>query len=431
MVPNAQELSALLSPHKVSLFLDEYWGKKPLYIPGRRNKFSHLKFGLKSLETLIRSGTQSGRLQIRFVGSDNTLKPIPRRFSHFSLRRSNITICADWISDVFEPLGCYCAAIKASLNMPGSIFMTCYASADEHGLGTHYDCHASFVLQIEGTKRWRFSKRPAVYWPPASLGNPDVVPEMMERYPWIDVQYPDEVTLGEFEEAELTPGDALYLPPGTWHTTRASGHAVALTMTCIPMTASDIVGDLFRAQLCAMSDWRRDIPPALAPTAPASNLPPNVRHFFESRLLELQQCVRSLRADDIFNLWAHHVHSFDTPFMFRSAGQRPRIKHNDVLCPASDFTFHYVEAPGQKAVTLYYLDNRLDLSYSALPIVKRIIANSPFTAYEAKAWLGKMGTWPAVKQLLEKLVRAGILKKVEYKRSTNFAHRAKKDSSQC
>ena len=70
--------------------------------------------------------------------------------------------------------------------------MTCYASP--HGLrfGTHWDCSASFILQIEGSKRWRFSAKPAVQWPPTLLPNASVVQEMMDRYPWLQVRFPEE-----------------------------------------------------------------------------------------------------------------------------------------------------------------------------------------------------------------------------------------------
>jgi len=67
-------------------------------------------------------------------------------------------------------------------------------------LGFHLSCETSFIMQIEGSKRWRFSATPAVSWPPTVLTNARIVPELTNRYPWLQVQFPDAETEGAFLE---------------------------------------------------------------------------------------------------------------------------------------------------------------------------------------------------------------------------------------
>jgi Cupin superfamily protein len=410
MVPNGRELAELLSPHSVQQFLTEYWGRKPLYISGPTKKFSQFGFDLRVLERVIRARAPSGRLQVRFVGPDNALKQSPKPLGRYSVRDGDLTVCADWISDCFEVLASYCAGIKAGLNLPGSVFMTCYASPDGHGFGTHFDCHPSFILQIEGSKHWRFSASPAVEWPPANLVNARVVPEMMERYPWLKVRYPDDEAEAGFLEQELTPGDVLFLPAGTWHRARAIGYSVALTMTCIPMTAADFAADLVRGHLSRSVEWRRDVPPVPVDAAPPTQLPPAVERFFEARLSELRQHVQSLSAGDLYETWTHYVHSFDTPFTMRAAEHALEVDETDTLALVRELPLHYVVSPRNDAVSIYYFDHRLDLSYDALPLVKAMVAHASFPARQAMQWLGETFAWPDVKALLQELVRAGILR---------------------
>lgn len=142
--------------------------------------------------------------------------------------------------------------------------MTCYASPHGYGFGTHWDCQAVFVLQIEGSKCWRFSSKPDVQWPPTLLPGPNVVPELMRRYSWLDVQFPD-AREEQFNEQVLKPGDVLFLPAGTWHRARAIGYSLALTIACPPMTAADFIDDLIRGHLssCQKNLRRCNVPPVL------------------------------------------------------------------------------------------------------------------------------------------------------------------------
>jgi hypothetical protein len=70
----------------------------------------------------------------------------------------------------------------------------------------------------------------------------------------------------------------------------------------------------------------------------------------------------------------------------------------------------YVARPSDGSVSLYYLDNRVDLAYKALPLVKAMLKRSSFPAHLATGWLGKEFEWQDVKPVLQELVQAGILR---------------------
>ena len=304
-----------------------------------------------------------------------------------------------------------CAGIKASLSIPGSVFMTCYASPDRHGFGTHFDCHPSFILQLQGSKRWRYSAQPALAWPPANLSNAGIVPEMMERYGWIEAfRFPDASDEDGFLEQVLEPGDVLFLPAGTWHRAEAIGFSVALTMTCIPMTAADFFDDLIRGQLSRSVAWRQNVPAVPAEETLPDRFSPTVARFFAQRLAELKRHVQSLTASDLYGSWTHYVHSFDTPFEMEGKGRAIDFDEADRMSLSPEFPFRYVVSPQNLAVSLYYLDKRIDLDYQALPIVEGIAAHSSFTGRQVMGWLGAGSDWEDAKPVLQELVEAGLLR---------------------
>ena len=410
MWPNGRELQELLSPHRTQDFLAQYWGRKPLYIPGPAKKFDSLKFDLRALESVIRDPEPRDRLRVRFVGADDKGKQKPTDLEHYSIRDGKLTVCANWINDRFDSLASYCAGIKTALSLPGSVFMTCYASPHGLGFGTHWDCSASFILQIEGSKRWRFSAEPAVQWPPTLLPNASVVKEMMDRYPWLQVRFPEEEDEETFLEQVLTPGDVLFLPAGTWHKARAIEYSLALTVACPPMTAADFVDDVIRGHLSSSVNWRCNVPPVPMEATPPERLPAVVKRFFDVRLSELREHVQSLRAEDLYETWTHHVASFDTAFKMDDRPRAEEVKVTDTLTLEHDFPLRYVARPSDGSVSLYYLDNRVDLAYEALPLVKAMLKRSSFPAHLATGWLGKEFEWQDIKPVLQELVQAGILR---------------------
>src|SRR5208337_2351486 len=90
--------------------------------------------------------------------------PIPPELAG-PLYESGATICLTEIDSRVPRLAYFAAAIKRQLGHPGLVAFNAYLSGPGAGLNWHFDARIASTLQIEGTKRWRFSKRVALEWP--------------------------------------------------------------------------------------------------------------------------------------------------------------------------------------------------------------------------------------------------------------------------
>jgi hypothetical protein len=234
---------------------------------------------------------------------------------------------------------------------------------------------------------------------------------MVDRYPWLRVRFPDEREEATFAEQVLEPGDVLFLPAGTWHRAEAIGYSVALTMACVPRTMADFVDDLVRGRLSTQAEWRSNVPPVPIGATPPDRLPPAVKRFFDARIAELRREVRALRAEDLFEVWAHYVGAFDNDLAPESSPLACVVAETDTLALAPPFPLRFVERRAEGTVVLYRANQRVALAAAAMPLVKRITKGRPFTAEAAATWLGEGFGWHDVRPALQALVDAGILER--------------------
>ena len=170
------------------------------------------------------------------------------------------TLCVTEIERRVPRLAYFIAAIKRQLGYPGKVSFSGYLSPPGVGFNWHFDGRIASTLQIEGTKRWRFSKRTAIDWPRGNgvlqtdgagrYGDSDTVPrEEWERLEPFDKK--------QITEVLLEPGDLLILPAGTWHDAcggTTGSLALNLSFTPIPYTA--LIGDLLGTLLSRQPGWR-------------------------------------------------------------------------------------------------------------------------------------------------------------------------------
>jgi lysine-specific demethylase/histidyl-hydroxylase NO66 len=399
-------LAELLCPHDVADFLASGWGRVPLHIPGPASRFAGLGIDSAVLEEAIRDREVRAGMRLRFVGPDDKVDAVPDDVDLFSVRDARHTVCVDHIDEHYPALAAYCTAVKADLSHCGPVFMSCYASPRGHGFGTHLDYQPSFVLQLEGAKRWRVSARPAVAWPPVIITGPRVLPELRDRYPWIDVDFPTPAEQDEFDEYLLTPGDVLYFPAGTWHRASAEGdRSVAVTLACTPLSAADVVDDVVRGMLSENVAWRSSVPPVPPGAQPPDRLPQPVREFLDARLHELREMVAGLRADDLYATWLHHVTASGTSAPPPAAAAR--VSPADVLERAADSPVRWVSST--EGVSLHHRDRRIDLDADALPLLQRLADPTPATARRLAGLVDGHG-WDAVAPVLDAMVAAGVLR---------------------
>jgi len=146
----------------------------------------------------------------------------------------------------WPPVTGFCRDLEVALGHPvqANAYLTPPGAA---GLAPHHDTHDVFVLQVAGTKRW-------------TLREP-VLEAPLARHPSDhDTAAGQPVLL----EAELRPGDALYLPRGVVHSAATQqGLSLHLTVGVLATTAYDVA----RRVLDRAADevtFRGDLPPGYA-----------------------------------------------------------------------------------------------------------------------------------------------------------------------
>ncbi|MCU1455732.1 MAG: Cupin 4 family protein [Acidimicrobiales bacterium] len=154
------------------------------------------------------------------------------------------TIVLQGLHRAWPPLARFCAELSAELGHPTQA--NAYLSRRERpGFDVHWDTHDVFVLQVEGTKRWRVYE-PLRRWPlersssAGELREDDLVPQV---------------------ELDLAPGDCLYLPKGFPHAALATdGSSLHLTIGVASFSGQAILEEVLRSAVDRDDAFRRPLP---------------------------------------------------------------------------------------------------------------------------------------------------------------------------
>ncbi|HEX8803037.1 MAG TPA: cupin domain-containing protein, partial [Acidimicrobiales bacterium] len=156
------------------------------------------------------------------------------------------TIVLQGLHRVWPPLVDFAQQLTTDLGHPVQVnaYLTPPGAA---GLAAHHDTHDVFVLQVAGTKRW-------------TLREP-VLEAPLARHPSDHAAAADRPVL---LEAELGPGDALYMPRGVVHSAAAQQRlSLHLTVGVLATTAHDLLRRLMDRAADEVV-FRRDLPPGYA-----------------------------------------------------------------------------------------------------------------------------------------------------------------------
>ncbi|MFN8184049.1 MAG: cupin domain-containing protein [Candidatus Nanopelagicales bacterium] len=163
------------------------------------------------------------------------------------------TVVLQGLHRTWAPVGALAAELTAELGHP--VQVNAYITpAQSQGFAAHYDTHDVFVLQVSGSKRWR------VHEP--------VLPAPMPEENW--QQRAAEVRARAEQppviEADLLPGDCLYLPRGFLHSATAHGEtSIHLTFGVHASTERDVLEAAW--QVVRASGWRSALPAGWDPAS--------------------------------------------------------------------------------------------------------------------------------------------------------------------
>ena len=160
-----------------------------------------------------------------------------------SLFAEGATIVFQSLQRWWPPVAAFCRSLEVALGHPvqANAYLTPAGAA---GLDPHHDTHDVFVLQVHGSKAW-IVREPV-------LANP---------LPHQHSNHEEAAAQPVLFEAELEPGDCLYLPRGFVHSARAQREAsLHLTLGVLATTAHDVAQELLERAVASDVGLRRAIP---------------------------------------------------------------------------------------------------------------------------------------------------------------------------
>lgn len=212
-------LAALLQPMEPAQFLRDHWERQPVILRGAAERFRGLfaSSDLGALLHYLRPKSPHGMLlvkgsnqcQLDWLDADGG----PRVDKVRAAWRDGYSIVVNDLGSLWAPVGELAAALQEELHHPVDVNLY-LTPGDTQAFVPHFDVMDTFVLQVEGSKRWEIRGAAA-------------------ELPFADEHHPvaaEHLPPVELEET-LNVGDVLYIPRGFVHSARATGtHSLHLTV---------------------------------------------------------------------------------------------------------------------------------------------------------------------------------------------------------
>ncbi len=241
----------LIAPMSPETFFADYWETKPVRLAGTRaDRFEGL-FGSADIDSIlvytkpkpsrIEVVTSQGFVRENYLNHDGTanVNLVAERFVAGS------TIILAGLDETWAPLAELVRGIEAEVNHPAGI--AAYVTPPGvQGVQPHFDTQENFLLQVEGTKRWKVY-RPLHVAPPVQ-GSWSAVPREKVGEP--------------IYETTLGPGDVLYIPRGFLHEGQAGdGPSLHLTVDILVRTWHEFLASALASMADRDVSFRRSLPP--------------------------------------------------------------------------------------------------------------------------------------------------------------------------
>jgi ribosomal protein L16 Arg81 hydroxylase len=425
------ELRALLSPITPQRFVHEYWAKKPLFVKGFRDKYK----GFFDGETFIRALSLPGPAPEDFLRASFDKKTATRspkgkdEWASVAFRASleqavplfnaGATLCVTQMETRVPRLAPFLAAIKRQLGYPGKVSFNAYLSPPEAGFNWHFDGRIASTLQIEGSKRWRFSNRAAVPWPHANGalradGTGQYTDSKENGEEWKRIAPFDEK---DTTEVLLEPGDLLILPAGVWHD--ACGGAtgsLALNLSFTAVSFTLLMQNLLDDLMAPNPHWRSPSPLLPLSAGMVGEVEPEGVAEIAAQLASAADALRSLAGDSaaVIRLWSSFVQNPNPglrappppPLVTLPVqpAQRLRVRSDGNVYPV-------LADGGTRLFVAVGTSGGVEVSGEAVRFVQRMLAEKEFVAGDCLRWSDDRTpfVWSDVETMLTKLKRDGLI----------------------
>ena len=203
-------LDDILSPMSSEQFLDVYFGKSFLHLPGCHGKFGRLLPWSKLNRILEQHRLAPPRLRLfqggqpvpsdKYFARPDRIGPRLQAAELTNLLAAGATLIIDAVDEVHRPVREIAAALERFLRI--DVHVNLYAGwRTDQGFLLHYDPHDTLILQVAGRKHWKVY-RPTRLYPLEERIELEPAEKPVEEPIWDDV---------------LQDGGLLYIPRGWWH----------------------------------------------------------------------------------------------------------------------------------------------------------------------------------------------------------------------
>lgn len=394
-------LAHMIRPLAVGELFATHWDRAALHVRGQAERFAELfdvadwharrELGVVDAARVDASGVQHQR---RIAADDID-----------AALAAGETVCADVSSRVHGLQALRDRWVPAS----EPAFAKLYASPTGAGFAMHMDAHHVFVLQLEGRKRWTYSPHPVVTAP--LVGGKIVGDRAVCTFPrdGVPIAGDDGRPLAppssdDLVTVELVPGDCLYLPPGSWHTTRALAPSVAVSVSPPRAPALPFVLRMLEQQLTRIPALRRDLVRSTNDTGPLAIDP---RRAIDAALAAIAELAGGVDRRLLHRAWA--LQAFAAERAIPAVAATPTaLRRTDVLAHAGPFEWLVAPVDGSELVCLYQRGAEWTLPIDARGFIESLAQHRSFAAEDAMAWDRRLD-WNGTRDFLAQLVAAGIL----------------------
>jgi ribosomal protein L16 Arg81 hydroxylase len=210
LVSSVSSLEDLLSPVRNDDFIDRYFGKRFLHVPGPKGKFSSLlpwnelnrileehRLGPSRFK-LFRTGKQIPA--DKYLSAPDGIGPHLRAAELTNFLAQGATLIVDAFDELYKPVRELAVALERIFRI--RVGANLYAGwRTDQGFLLHYDKHDTVILQVAGRKHWKIYRPTRLY------------PLEQER----DAEPAETPTDEPIWDEVLEDGELLYIPRGWWH----------------------------------------------------------------------------------------------------------------------------------------------------------------------------------------------------------------------
>jgi ribosomal protein L16 Arg81 hydroxylase len=253
-------LAELIAPTTVDSFVHEHWNTKPLVVHRDAPGYYADVLTLADIDAIVtNSSLHDDDLRLVIEGEETSITQLlPDDLEGkinglellFARYRAGSTVNLTFLHERWPALAALCRGLSTELSagVHGNVYLT---PPGTRGLTPHHDTHDVFVLQLHGTKHWRFY--------------PTQTPLPLREHHYM---MPEEGAGEPIADFVLQPGDLAYLPRGTVHAATANDEvSLHLTIGVTPMVWAHVVRTAVERVLLNDARFRSALPVGFATKA--------------------------------------------------------------------------------------------------------------------------------------------------------------------